>query len=69
MRQNQMLDKTTTLEGKHIQWTTEHQEAFDALKEVLSTTPVLGCSEFSKDFFLEADASQEGLGGCCIPKM
>ena len=45
-----------------FEWTIKHQEAFDALKEALSTAPVLDYPDFPREFILEIDASLNGLG-------
>ena len=45
-----------------FKWMIEHQEAFDALKEALSTAPLLGYPNFTREFILETDASLKGLG-------
>ena len=37
-------------------WTTEHEQAFAALKIALSQAPVLALPDFSKQFSLETDA-------------
>ena len=52
----------TQTEPRIFEWMTKHQEAFDALKEALSTAPVLGYPNFSREFILEIDASLNGLG-------
>jgi transposase InsO family protein len=54
------------VEKKPWSWDTEHQEAFDALKEKLITAPVLGYPDFSKAFILETDASHKGLGAVLL---
>ena len=47
---------------KTFEWMTKHWDAFDALKEALRITPVLGYPDFPKGFTLETDASLKGLG-------
>ena len=57
-------DSTTVNQNEQriSEWTTKHQDAFDALKEALNTAPVLGYPDFSREFILEIDASLYGLG-------
>ena len=45
-----------------FQWTPEHQESFDKLKEALTAVPVLSYLAYSKPFLLEMDASLKDLG-------
>ena len=64
-RKARVKKDTTTVtqsEPRIFEWTMKHQEAFDALKEALSTAPVLGYPDFSREFILEIDASLNGLG-------
>ena len=47
-------------------WETEHQSAFDNLKESLRSAPVLGYADFTQPFILETDASHKGLGAVLL---
>lgn len=45
-----------------ISWTPEAQKAFDDIKTVLTTAPVLCSPDFNKSFYLMCDASDVGIG-------
>ena len=47
-------------------WEPEHQEAFDSLKQALTTAPVLGFADFNGSFVVETDASNRGLGAVLL---
>jgi hypothetical protein len=50
------------LKKQAFQWTTEHTQAFQQLKTVMTTCPVLALPDFSQPFFLESDACGSGIG-------
>jgi hypothetical protein len=54
---NKLLRKGTV-----YRWTTEQDQAFNALKECLITSPILKFPDFNKQFILFTDASILGLG-------
>ncbi|GFT46838.1 retrovirus-related Pol polyprotein from transposon 297 [Trichonephila clavipes] len=57
---------TELLKGKskkgYINWTSECQESFVQLKEKLSTNPVLYAPDFKRQFILQTDTSDTGIG-------
>ncbi len=63
-----MLGENAKKKKEKIVWTDECQVAFDKLKEVLSTAPVLTYTDYSKPFGLVTDASELGLRGT-VPTM
>lgn len=47
-------------------WSTQCQEAFDAVKALLCSAPVLAAPNFGKPFKLQVDASQIGAGAVLL---
>ena len=47
-------------------WEPAHQDAFCQLKQVLISAPVLAFPDFARDFILEIDASEMGLGAISV---
>lgn len=58
---------TETLSSKKkFAWTAEAQNAFETVKELLTSAPVLANPDFSKKFFLHCDASDYGIGAVLV---
>ena len=51
-----------------IEWTEECQIAFDELKELCTSTPILAYADYKKPFQLQTDASDLGLGAVLYQK-
>lgn len=49
-------------ERRDFLWTSAHEEAFTALKQALTTAPVLAMPHFQKPFVIKNDASDKGIG-------
>ncbi|XP_047475992.1 uncharacterized protein LOC125029857 [Penaeus chinensis] len=50
----------------NVRWEICHEDAFNKLKEALSTRPILKLPDMSKDFVLQVDASEVGLGAVLL---
>ncbi|KAL8113758.1 hypothetical protein AgCh_020885 [Apium graveolens] len=53
---------TNMLRKNSFTWTRESMAAFEHLKRAMTTTPVLALPNFEKDFSVECDASDYGMG-------
>ena len=51
-----------------VKWTPECNEAFKKLKELLRSAPVLRAPDFTKEFILQTDASERGVGAVLSQK-
>ena len=51
-----------------VQWTKECEEAFMMLKHILCSSPVLANPDFDKQFILQTDASNRGVGAVLSQK-
>jgi len=53
---------TGMLSRDNFTWTDTIVQAFDKLKSLMSSTPVLALPNFSQDFVIEVDVSDYGIG-------
>ena len=59
---DQMSGDNTAPKKRKIQWTEECQEAFDTLKVLCTSAPLLAFADFTKPFKLHTNASTIGIG-------
>ena len=57
----QLLHALTRKDAPFV-WTGSCDQAFNRLKKLLTSAPILTYPDFQKEFFLETDASGAGLG-------
>ncbi|XP_031281911.1 uncharacterized protein LOC116140416 [Pistacia vera] len=55
------LPLTNLLRKDAFHWIESSQKAFEELKQVITTVPVLSMPNFSKTFIIETDASRQGI--------
>ena len=55
-------------DGAKFSWSDEQDEAFEALKEKLSSTPVLIYPDFNEPFVIQTDACKTGVGAALMQR-
>lgn len=65
-RCNDVLEPLFRLYRKDTPWSwgEEQQRAFDSIKRILTTKPVLVSPDFNEKFYIAVDASHYAIGGC-----
>jgi hypothetical protein len=59
------LTEITKKKSPHVvKWEEPHERSFTKLKEVLSSEPILKLPDIQKEFILQTDASNVGIGAC-----
>jgi hypothetical protein len=53
---------TMLLKKEEFYWTEETTQAFETIKEAMCTTLILATIDFKRTFFMECDASSQGIG-------
>ncbi|KAJ1085659.1 hypothetical protein NDU88_005787 [Pleurodeles waltl] len=57
-----LTELTSKKMPKKVNWTVECQQAFDTLKQAMCSAPVLKAPDYSKQFIVQTDASEHGIG-------
>ena len=61
-----LVDLTKKNKPSKIVWSDSCQQAFDKVKRILSSSPVVQLPDFKKEFVVRSDASSEGIGAALM---
>ncbi|KAJ1191340.1 hypothetical protein NDU88_000656 [Pleurodeles waltl] len=57
-----LTELTTKKQPMLVNWTEGCQKAFDSLKKAMCTAPMLKAPDYSGEFIVQTDASEQGIG-------
>ena len=61
-----LTDLTRSRAPNRVEWGDKHEAAFTKVKGVLSKEPILKLPDLDKEFILQTDASDVGIGACLL---
>jgi hypothetical protein len=61
-----LVELTKKNKPSKVVWSDRCQRAFDEVKRILSTRPVVQLPDFTKEFIVRSDASSEGIGAALM---
>ena len=53
---------TEVLKSKNLKWTNQNQNAFETIREILTSAPILALPNYTKEFEIEYSTSSVGIG-------
>ncbi len=66
LKSRELLRKGLIQKSDTWHWTSEHEEALEKVKVILTSKPVLRLFDPDKQLLIQCDASSKGLGACLI---
>ena len=63
-----LTDLTKKGRPNQVDWQDEHERAFKTLKDMLTRSPILRLPDFDKEFILQTDASDSGVGAALLQR-
>ena len=61
-----LTDLTRSRAPNRVEWGDKQETAFTKVKDVLSKEPILKLPDLDKEFILQTDASDVGIGACLL---
>ena len=61
-----ITDLTRSRAAEIVKWEDSQEWAFNEIKHLLSSEPILKLPDLDKEFILQTDASNRSLGGCLL---
>lgn len=61
-----LTDLTKKGQPNNVHWSSKEQTSFETLKGMLTESPILRLPDFTREFVVQTDASDSGVGACLL---